>query len=300
MRQPPVEVEQHAEAEHGREDAADELHQAGADEIADAVGVAHDARQQHAGLRRIEVAHRQAHDVRLHALAHLGDRALRGDAENLRVDERRDRLNGRGDAAGERDRQQQIVAPLADAPRRRGTSTTAGSTRPARRLISISTRPSSSRLAVRHSSSRASRHAADGRHLLLAAGGVVGRSRRGAARGAPARSARRHARGRDRSAAVATSVQRVGNGERERRDLAPRTSRRRAAPSCNCRASCRRWSSAGRSSCTRSSCPARAPAARRRRPAPRTSCTSPSASVMIQWRLTSCAVSSPTFEIVIV
>ncbi len=73
-------------------------------------------------------------------------------------------------------------------------------------------------------------------------------------------------------------------------------SRRRAAPSCSCRASCRRWSSADSSWCTRSSCPVRAPAACRRRPSPRTSCTSPSASVMIQCRLSSCAVSSPTFE----
>ena len=64
--------------------AADQLHQAGADEVADAFGVAHDARQQDAGLRRIEVAHRQAHDLGLHPLAHVGDRPLRGHAEDLR------------------------------------------------------------------------------------------------------------------------------------------------------------------------------------------------------------------------
>ena len=63
---------------------AGELHQAGADEVPDAFGVGHDARDQHAGLRRVEVADRQAHDVRLDVLAHVGDRALRRDAEHLR------------------------------------------------------------------------------------------------------------------------------------------------------------------------------------------------------------------------
>ncbi len=63
--------------------AADQLHQAGANQIAQPIRVVHDARNEHAGLGRIEVTHRQPHDVRLHALAHLGDCALRRDAENL-------------------------------------------------------------------------------------------------------------------------------------------------------------------------------------------------------------------------
>ena len=54
--QPPVEIEQDAEREDRGDDAADELHEAGADQIADAFGVAHDARDQDAGLRRVEVA----------------------------------------------------------------------------------------------------------------------------------------------------------------------------------------------------------------------------------------------------
>ena len=73
------------------DEAANELHEAGADEIPDAFGVGHDARDQHAGLRRIEVANRQVHHARLHALAHVGDRALRGDAEDLRRAQTRSR-----------------------------------------------------------------------------------------------------------------------------------------------------------------------------------------------------------------
>ena len=102
-RQVPVQPEQHAEPDHRGDEAADQLHQAGADQVPDALGVAHDARHQHAGLRRVEVAHRQAHDVRLHALAHVGDRALRGDAEDLRQRKRRDRLHERGGASRQRD-----------------------------------------------------------------------------------------------------------------------------------------------------------------------------------------------------
>ncbi len=95
-RQVPVQPEQHAQPQHRGDEAADELHQARADEIPDAFGVGHDARDQHAGLRRVEVADRQAHDVRLDALAHVGDRALRRDAEDLRQRERRHRLHERG------------------------------------------------------------------------------------------------------------------------------------------------------------------------------------------------------------
>ena len=107
-REPPVQPEQHADAEHGGHEAADELDEAGADQIPDAFGVAHDARDEHAGLRGVEVADRQAHDVRLDALAHVGDGALRRDAEDLRERERGDGLDERGRAGRERDRHQQV------------------------------------------------------------------------------------------------------------------------------------------------------------------------------------------------
>ena len=83
----------HAKPKRRGDEAADELDEAGADEVPDALGVAHDARDEHAGLRGVEVAHRQPHHVRLDALAHVGDRALRRDAQNLRQRERGHRLH---------------------------------------------------------------------------------------------------------------------------------------------------------------------------------------------------------------
>ena len=73
----------------GRQDRAGQLHEAGADEVPDAFRVAHDPRDEDAALGRVEVADRQAHHVRLDFFAHLGDGALRRDAEHLRVGERR-------------------------------------------------------------------------------------------------------------------------------------------------------------------------------------------------------------------
>ncbi len=64
-REPPVQIEEDAERDHGGDDAAGELDEAGADEVADAFGVRHDARDQDAGLRRVEIADRQPGDVRL-------------------------------------------------------------------------------------------------------------------------------------------------------------------------------------------------------------------------------------------
>ena len=67
-----------------------------------------------AGLRRVEVADRQPRDVRLDAPAHVGDRALRGDAEHLRERERGDRLDERRGAGRHRERHEQVRPPLAD------------------------------------------------------------------------------------------------------------------------------------------------------------------------------------------
>ena len=139
-RHAPVQVEQHAQADDRREHAAHQLHQAGADQVADAFGVAHDARQQHAGLRRVEVAHRQAHHLGLHPLAHVGDGALRRHAEGLRQAEAGDRLDDGGRAGHQRNRQQQLGRPFPI------TSSmtyfdSAGRTMPASRLIIISVRP---------------------------------------------------------------------------------------------------------------------------------------------------------------
>ena len=71
-------------AKSGRHQAADKLHQAGADEIAQAFHVAHDARDERAGLVGIVKGDRQAADMRLHLAAKFGDHALRGLGEKLR------------------------------------------------------------------------------------------------------------------------------------------------------------------------------------------------------------------------
>ena len=91
----PVEIQQDDQRQQCREDRSGELHQAGTDQVPDAFGIGHDARDEDAGLRRVEVADRQAHHVRFDVLAHLGDGALRGYAEHLRQRERRDRLDER-------------------------------------------------------------------------------------------------------------------------------------------------------------------------------------------------------------
>jgi hypothetical protein len=111
-REAPIQIEEDAERDDGGDDRSGELHETGADEIPDPFRVRHDARDQDAGLGRVEIANRQAHDVRLDVLAHLGDRALRGDAEDLRVPERRRGLHERGRADGERDIRQELPPVL--------------------------------------------------------------------------------------------------------------------------------------------------------------------------------------------
>ena len=56
QRQVPVQIEEVRQREERGDDAAGQLHEAGADEIPDAFGVGHDPRDQYAGLRRVEVA----------------------------------------------------------------------------------------------------------------------------------------------------------------------------------------------------------------------------------------------------
>ena len=94
-RQAPVQIEEIRERGNGGDDAADELDETDADQVPDAFRVGHDARDQNAGLRRIEVADRQPRDVRLDPPPHVGDGALRGHAEHLREREGRHRLHER-------------------------------------------------------------------------------------------------------------------------------------------------------------------------------------------------------------
>ena len=80
--------------------AADKIDQAGADEIADAFNVAHDARDEHAGFVGVVKGDGKAADVRLHLEAQLGDHALRGFREELREREGSKPLNNGGGEHG--------------------------------------------------------------------------------------------------------------------------------------------------------------------------------------------------------
>ena len=68
--------QQDDQREHRSQHAADEIHQAGADQVAHAFHVAHDARDQRAGLVGVVVGHGQPADVLLHFAAQLGDQPL--------------------------------------------------------------------------------------------------------------------------------------------------------------------------------------------------------------------------------
>ena len=71
-------VEQPDEGEDGGEDAADEVNHAGADEVADAFDVGHDAGDERAGAVLVVEGDGEAADVGLDLLAEIGDEALAG------------------------------------------------------------------------------------------------------------------------------------------------------------------------------------------------------------------------------
>ena len=113
-REPPVQVKEDAERDDGGHDAAGELDEAGADDVADTLGVRHDPRDQDAGLGRVEIAYGEAGHVRFDPPAHVCDRTLRGNTQHLRQRERCNRLDDGRRAGGERQRHQQVGPPLAD------------------------------------------------------------------------------------------------------------------------------------------------------------------------------------------
>ncbi len=91
-----ADAQQHHQRDDGRHQAADEIHQARADQIAHAFDVGHDARYQHAALVGVVIADREASDVLLDFLAQLGDQSLAGFREQLRQGEGSDALDERG------------------------------------------------------------------------------------------------------------------------------------------------------------------------------------------------------------
>src|ERR1019366_2986857 len=91
-----ADAEQDDEREQRRQDAAHEIHQAGADQVAHALHVAHDAGDQGAGFVGIVVDHGQTADVLLHLAAQLGDEPLALFGKQLGEGERGDALNDGG------------------------------------------------------------------------------------------------------------------------------------------------------------------------------------------------------------
>ena len=112
--QAPVQIEKDADRHDGGQDRTGQLYETRPNEIADALGVRHDARNQDAALRRVEVTDRQPHDVRFDVLAHVGDGPLRGDAQDLGVTERRDRVHEGRHAHSQGKFRQQVPMVLED------------------------------------------------------------------------------------------------------------------------------------------------------------------------------------------
>src|ERR1017187_2459312 len=95
-----ADAEQDEEREQRRQHAAEEFHQPGADEVAHALHVAHDAGDQGAGFIGIVIGHRQTADVLLHLAPQFGNEALPFLGKQLGKGERGDALNDGGGENG--------------------------------------------------------------------------------------------------------------------------------------------------------------------------------------------------------
>ena len=73
-----LQMQQIEECQNGGQHAANKLNQAGADQVAHAFNVAHDARNQRAGAVLVVVGDGQQADMALHLAAHLGNQPLAG------------------------------------------------------------------------------------------------------------------------------------------------------------------------------------------------------------------------------
>ena len=102
------------EREQRCEDAADEIHQAGADQVAHTLHVVHDAGNQGAGLIGIVVGHRQPADMLLHLAPQFGDQALAFFGKQLGEGERGDALNDGGGENSAHDPFEQVYLVLID------------------------------------------------------------------------------------------------------------------------------------------------------------------------------------------
>jgi len=111
-RDAPVDPEQDTECRRRRDERTEQLHEAGAEQVPDPVRVAHDARAEHAGLRRVERLDGEAEHVRRELAAHVGHGALRGGAEDERQRVAGCRLHDRRDDDDPGERQEQTGALL--------------------------------------------------------------------------------------------------------------------------------------------------------------------------------------------
>ncbi len=91
-----AELDEVDKGEDGGEQAAEEVDNAGADEVADAFDVGHDAGDEGAGTVGVVEGYGETAYVDLDLHAQLGDEALAGFGEKLRERERSDSLNDRG------------------------------------------------------------------------------------------------------------------------------------------------------------------------------------------------------------
>ena len=133
---------------HGGQQAADEIHQAGADQVAHAFHVVHDARDQRAALVGVVVGDRQPADVLLHFPAQFRDQPL-ASLESSWVSEKDVMpwiMVAAKTAADQRDQQCVWCLPITLSTR---YLVEPGSTRLHSRLMTISTKPSSEHAAAR-------------------------------------------------------------------------------------------------------------------------------------------------------
>jgi hypothetical protein len=105
---------QHAQRDQRRHQSAHEIQEAGSDQIAHALDVGHDARDQHSAFVRVVIGHREQADVLLHFLAELRDEPLAGFREQLRQGERGDALDQGRAHDGQHEWRQQPGLALAD------------------------------------------------------------------------------------------------------------------------------------------------------------------------------------------
>jgi hypothetical protein len=75
-------------------------------------GIVHDARDENAGLRLVEVPHRQPHHVFFDTPAHISDGLLRGHPEELRQAERRNGAHNSGPEHDPGETRQQLGSTL--------------------------------------------------------------------------------------------------------------------------------------------------------------------------------------------